>query len=365
MNQATRIMVTTVIAFCLFSGMAMAQVVWDFEDGNDHGFTLWSVNPATPAPDDPETAGDEAITGVGGSNGLPDAGCCWTIGPPNQFEGLFPAIDDGENCHDDTGVLEYTDCNDPFGVFLVDPPSFVNSRGQSSYLNTYNLTMWGDDLHTEMNDQIATSPPVILGDNAELVVWSYGGGSTGATIAPDPDINRETDGYWERSCGIAVLSASDNSFLASVLTQHRQNYDADTLDLSAYAGQTIIVDVVDAFQGGWGWLAVDEIQISNATIEGSAVENTSSSPARFSLAQNFPNPFNPTTEIAFSISETMQINLAVYNIHGESVKTIVNEKLSAGSYKYSFAAQNLPSGVYFYKLQSGDEIQTRKMVLMK
>ena len=82
------------------------DIVWDFENGNDHGFTLWSVNPATPAADDPTTAGDEALTGVGGSKGLPDAGMVWTIGRPDQFDGQKPALSEGDKAKAD-GTMEY------------------------------------------------------------------------------------------------------------------------------------------------------------------------------------------------------------------------------------------------------------------
>ncbi len=85
----------------------------------------------------------------------------------------------------------------------------------------------------------------------------------------------------------------------------------------------------------------------------------------FVLNQNYPNPFNPTTEIAFSISERTQINLDVYNAQGQLVETVANEELSAGNHSYTFNAENLPSGVYYCKLQTANDVQTRKMVLLK
>ena len=130
-------------------------VTWDFENGNDHCFSLWSLNPATPAADDLSIAGDESLTGAGGDNGLPDAGLAWTIGSPGMFEGLLPAY--AEGCHDDDtpdGTLQYGPCNDPFSAATGEPPyDFTNGRGQSGYLNTYALSQWGDDLHAAENDQ--------------------------------------------------------------------------------------------------------------------------------------------------------------------------------------------------------------------
>jgi hypothetical protein len=237
---------------------AYGDVIWDFENGNDHGFSLWSVKYATAAPDDPNTAGDESLTGVGGADGLPDAGVAWSIGRPDQYDGQKPAVNEGDKVKAD-GTMEYNqpDKNHPF-TFPV------NSRGQESYLNTYNLTQWGDNLHTQENDQIATSPVVTLGENAVLTVWSQGGGS--GTHAPEFDPNPD-DFYSDGSSGIAVISATDFSFLASVYTQNQGTLGENTLDLSAFAGQKVLIEVVDAFEGSWGWFAVDEIQITNATVK--------------------------------------------------------------------------------------------------
>ncbi len=89
-------------------------------------------------------------------------------------------------------------------------------------------------------------------------------------------------------------------------------------------------------------------------------------PNKFSLSQNYPNPFNPTTVIEFSISETQKVTLDVYNALGQKVQTLVNKKLSAGSYKYSFNASKLSTGVYFYKIKTGNSFaQTKKMLLIK
>lgn len=83
------------------------------------------------------------------------------------------------------------------------------------------------------------------------------------------------------------------------------------------------------------------------------------------LQQNYPNPFNPVTKIRFDIPESRFSVLKVFNIIGEEVTTLVNEKLNIGSYEVIFNGSNLPSGVYFYRLTSGDFTQERKMVLVK
>jgi len=93
-------------------------------------------------------------------------------------------------------------------------------------------------------------------------------------------------------------------------------------------------------------------------------------PTEFSLEQNHPNPFNPSTTIRFTIPqgekrETRNINLKVYDVLGNEITTLVNEEKPTGSYEVEFNAANLPSGIYFYKLRAGDFVETRKMVLIK
>jgi len=94
-------------------------------------------------------------------------------------------------------------------------------------------------------------------------------------------------------------------------------------------------------------------------------------PNEFSLSQNYPNPFNPSTTIRYSIpnviaSEAKQsVVLKVYDILGNVVATLVNENKAAGNYEVKYDASNLSSGIYFYKLQSGSFVQTKKFILIK
>ena len=93
--------------------------------------------------------------------------------------------------------------------------------------------------------------------------------------------------------------------------------------------------------------------------------NEATMPTDFALNQNYPNPFNPTTTITYSINKAAKVNLTVYNILGKEVATLVNQVQNANSYDVSFDGTNLSSGVYFYKLQVGANVETKKMVLMK
>jgi hypothetical protein len=93
------------------------------------------------------------------------------------------------------------------------------------------------------------------------------------------------------------------------------------------------------------------------------------------LYRNYPNPFNPSTTINYSIPKQSYVTLKVYDLLGEEIETLVNEEKPAGNYQVKFSAKggsayggnaaNLPSGVYFYKIQAGSFNQVRKMMLIK
>jgi hypothetical protein len=108
-------------------------------------------------------------------------------------------------------------------------------------------------------------------------------------------------------------------------------------------------------------------------------EPTPGVPASFELAQNFPNPFNPSTTIRYSMPErgtaksgtdygalgATWVKLGVYDVLGREVAVLVNEKKEPGIYEVSWKGAGMASGVYFYRMQSDGLVQTKKMVLMK
>ena len=101
------------------------------------------------------------------------------------------------------------------------------------------------------------------------------------------------------------------------------------------------------------------------------VEIEINSPVQFSLEQNYPNPFNPSTKIKFTVPVTLSevegslVTLKVFDVLGNEVATLVNEEKTSGSYEVEYNTVGLSSGVYFYKLQVGNLVETKKMLLLK
>jgi hypothetical protein len=92
---------------------------------------------------------------------------------------------------------------------------------------------------------------------------------------------------------------------------------------------------------------------------------TSELPNSYLLQQNYPNPFNPSTKITFSLPKSSDVKLSVYDVLGRQVSMLVNERRDAGVHEVNFDALGLASGVYFYRLQAGDFVQTRKLALVR
>jgi len=88
-------------------------------------------------------------------------------------------------------------------------------------------------------------------------------------------------------------------------------------------------------------------------------------PEIYALSQNYPNPFNPTTTISYSIPQNSYVSLRVFDVLGNEVQTLVNDKKDAGNYTVTFNADGITSGIYFYQLETGNFVTTKKMILMK
>jgi hypothetical protein len=88
-------------------------------------------------------------------------------------------------------------------------------------------------------------------------------------------------------------------------------------------------------------------------------------PGNYNLQQNFPNPFNPSTKILYSVPQSSTVQIKVFDVIGNEIETLVNEEKPVGTYELTWYAEGLPSGIYFYQLRAGNFVETKKMVLMK
>jgi len=104
---------------------------------------------------------------------------------------------------------------------------------------------------------------------------------------------------------------------------------------------------------------------NNGNFKYSDIVNVNLVTKDFKLYQNHPNPFNPTTRIKFSVPERNNVNIKIFNMIGQEIQEIVNQEYEAGNYNVEFNASNLASGVYFYRIQSGNFVESKKMIYLK
>ena len=185
------------------------------------------------------------------------------------------------------------------------------------------------------------------------------------------------DVSWDLNCPL------DGQYLIRVFYQ---NYGTDqtgnisvdgtqmgTVSLAANTDSTELSNVSDlmslsagthTFKLSGSMVNVDYIQLLHRVV--SAVKKSSNIPRGFALEQNYPNPFNPSTMINFSLAKTSNVKLIVYDILGQKVATLINSQMmSPGLHSVQFDARNLASGVYFYRIETGDFSMVKKMMLLK
>ena len=157
-----------------------------------------------------------------------------------------------------------------------------------------------------------------------------------------PIISQNSKVNWSSFTGGFGMSASTNTRITSSI--------GESLDGSSSNGTS---GIIAGFLSSYGTI------ITNINDKQKII------PTTYILSQNYPNPFNPSTTIEYAIPKTSFVTLKIYDILGTEVRSLVNEEKNLGSYQINFDASSLASGIYFYKIQAGSFVQTKKMILLK
>lgn len=227
----------------------------------------------------------------------------------------------------------------------------------------YSLTLKKPIILSESNSELIYSDVAIIEPGED-------GSSFGEEAFKDYVIAEGTkDGEW-----VPLADGYDSRYDADWLTTWPENGNSEELFRSHTInlldtfepGDTILVRFrlfSDSDSVGYGWVINDiKIQEGLAT----SIDETAEEVLIFSLAQNYPNPFNPSTTIQYTISKAGNVKLLVFDITGRQVSELLNQRQNAGSHTVSFDAENLSSGIYFYRLETESGFsKTNKMLLIK
>lgn len=165
--------------------------------------------------------------------------------------------------------------------------------------------------------------------------------------------------YWttDTTAGFTAINMTNvgDTFRANIPAQQVGKTVYYYISAASVSGR-IVTKPLPAPQGNIRFRITDPIGIQPAA---------TGIPEKYSLYQNYPNPFNPSTKIRFDIPNQGNVKLKVFDVTGKEILKITDAFLNAGSYSFTWNAQNMPSGIYFYRLEAGSYSETKKMILIK
>ncbi len=239
---------------------------------------------------------------------------------------ILPGSPSGSSIDPNTGEFSWTPTFSQAGTRLV----IIGVRDPSNVIvrDTAVVTVTNTNREPSFVNTMPDQGPIVVGDTLR---FKY--------TATDPDADALTFALVDPPAGASISTSGDFVFVPQT---------AETF--------TIIVSVTDQIA-----TVLDTAMVTVIT----DIRVEPGIPESYALSQNFPNPFNPTTNIKFNLPSESLVTLKVYNLLGEEVASLVNEVLPAGYYNYDFDASALSSGIYIYRIQAEDFISTKKMTLIK
>lgn len=255
-------------------------------------------------------------------------------------------------------VIDATDCGKKIDVLQSEGPYLIGIDPDSNLI--FSIHMWWNTktgypeskISQEIEQSVNMGLPLIVGEFANWFDWEDDE-ITPETIVPYRTIIKQCH---LNEVGYIVWSWFGNNIPIIDMTT---NGTYETL-----RGWGLEVAVTDSYS--IANTSVRPYSIVNGKCKPNAVEGNINSihPEGFELKQNFPNPFNPSTRIPYSISSSGFVTIKVYDILGVKIQTLVNKFQNTGTYYVNFDGRKFSNGIYFYKLKAGNFVQTRKMILL-
>ena len=260
--------------------------------------------------------------------------------------------------------------------------ALVGTGGSSS--SNYVNTGWATDIGTSSwtmsiwLNNMTTTFGYICGDNTANSWRSFINGAAGTNniilrgggmpnlivkgIVPGPNVIT-----FVYDSAAAEVRGYKNGVLDTTLTASALNINGTgPFKVGGYSSSAGLLGMMDEFRIWNKALSDAEVLAAwNHQFIISGITPVLNMPDKYNLSQNYPNPFNPTTKIDYQIPNSGLVILKVYDLLGKEVATLINEVKQAGNYTVTFNASSLPSGTYFYRLEVGDYMDVKKMILLK
>ncbi len=286
-----------------------------------------------------EEVWDEYVTGISGTSYENDCIELKFDPDPTQGEpastGVFAIRITALDSSDTDGPLSGVDNMYPEGNSEIAGLHYVADEDYSRTLTDLGYNVEGRLLWEHIYKDNLSRGPVLaaIGEIFGLAVMNHENDDTGGRYGSIEWASEMQDAVWNTVTYHGTLTFLEGNKIAMSTENYITGLDTNTIDYMPEAGSAVMTNPV--------------------------------APADYELAQNYPNPFNPTTTISFSIPVQSMVTLAVYDILGNQVAELINDVRAAGVHTVVFDGANLPTGIYFYKLNNGVEILTQKMMLVK
>jgi hypothetical protein len=336
-----------------------------FLSGDGSGFDSLSVTNGALLIDGDSLVIYYSASGIGRATALTPAG------PWNRLE--YPVLENGNSGEWDAGYIHaYSVLKDGNTYIMfytggdVPPPGVHNFRiGMATSTDGINWIKY-DDLSTTTAPYAESDPvlmPGSMGNWDDYAVWQP------SVIKRDSVYEMFYLGHTLITAGIGYANSSDGINWVKVPNNAIYTISDDPYAVSSggiIESPTVCVKDGQYFMYYDYGFDVGAIGLAaDPAIITSVEKNFDRIPKTYYLLQNYPNPFNPETTIEISIPKSEFVTLKVYNILGQEVSTLVSDKLNPGNYKYTWDASEYSSGVYFYKIEAGAFIQTKKLIFLK
>jgi hypothetical protein len=271
-----------------------------------------------------------------------DGSCFYTCTFIEQNGGFETWADSG-----DTGPPDFWAINNS-EAFTISKESEQVLEGEFSAVANWT----SNDGNREMNQNFI---PVVVGEEYEFSSWFYDS---------DPGVKIKMLLRWDDIDSVTVGSALNTSFTSDLPIWQTISTGLQTAPEGATFASIKIRFITDDGYDGDATAYVDGVRFKSMG-DPSAVDQSHTIPESFRLLTNYPNPFNPSTIIPFELYENTRVELAVFDMSGKHIETLVNASMDAGYHEVMFVPDNVSTGMYFYRLRVGTQTLSQKLVYLK